>query len=178
MLAAQLHAKEVRSRLWHPVNGRESSEIEVVSKAELARKAKAAEVNAEIHRLEERRRDLIASLIEAHERTQFQFGMPAVDDGVKVITFAHIVSAVCQFYQRPRVHVFSDRRLASLVRPRQIIMFLAREHTPLSLPTIGRLCGGRDHTTVLHGAAKIALLLTSDQQLAADVATIRQAMGA
>ena len=52
--------------------------------------------------------------------------------------------------------MYSKRRPAAIVRPRQIAMYLAREMTRKSLPEIGELFGGRDHSTVLHAANKIA----------------------
>ena len=46
-----------------------------------------------------------------------------------------------------------------LVTARQIAMYLCRELTDLSLPKIGQLFGGRDHTTVMHAERKIKTLL-------------------
>ena len=50
----------------------------------------------------------------------------------------------------------SSKRSRNIAYPRQIAMYLCREITGLSLPKIGELFGGRDHTTVLHGCEKIA----------------------
>jgi chromosomal replication initiator protein len=52
--------------------------------------------------------------------------------------------------------MYSKKRPANIARPRQIAMFLAKELTQKSLPEIGELFGGRDHTTVLHAVRKIA----------------------
>lgn len=54
------------------------------------------------------------------------------------------------------VFILSVERPASIARPRQIAMYLAKELTQKSLPEIGELFGGRDHTTVLHAVRKIA----------------------
>lgn len=62
--------------------------------------------------------------------------------------------------------VLSHRRTARVVRPRQMIMWLARELTPRSLPEIGRSLGGRDHTTVLHGCRRIDQLRQNDPDFA------------
>lgn len=52
-------------------------------------------------------------------------------------------------------------------RPRQIAMYSIRQLCPhMSLPHIGRLLGGRDHTTVLHGVMKIESLLHTDDRIA------------
>jgi chromosomal replication initiator protein len=52
--------------------------------------------------------------------------------------------------------MYSKRRPANIARPRQIAMYLAKELTQKSLPEIGELFGGRDHTTVLHAVRKIS----------------------
>jgi chromosomal replication initiator protein len=50
----------------------------------------------------------------------------------------------------------SERRHNPVCRARQIYFYVARKMTPHSLPSIGRSCGGRDHSTVLHGCQKVA----------------------
>jgi len=52
--------------------------------------------------------------------------------------------------------MYSKRRPANIALPRQIAMYLAKELTQKSLPEIGELFGGRDHTTVLHAVRKIS----------------------
>jgi len=56
----------------------------------------------------------------------------------------------------------SKKRTRSIAYPRQIAMYLCRELTDLSLPKIGEIFGGRDHTTVLHGYDKICSELKKD----------------
>lgn len=55
----------------------------------------------------------------------------------------------------PRASIVSERRSLDLVKARQIIFWLARRYTPLSLPQIGRQIGGRHHATVLHGVRRV-----------------------
>lgn len=50
--------------------------------------------------------------------------------------------------------IMSDRRTASWVKARQVLMWMGHAYTTLSLPQIGRVCG-RDHTTVLHSTRKV-----------------------
>lgn len=73
---------------------------------------------------------------------------------------------------------FSDmvsvRRHRSIVRPRQIAMYLSKELTPSSLPEIGRKFGGRDHTTVMHAIEKVKELIDSDKKMAEDIHHLRQ----
>jgi chromosomal replication initiation ATPase DnaA len=57
---------------------------------------------------------------------------------------------VIQFYKRTEAEIISPRRLREYAEVRSVIINLLRELTSLSLPEIGRILGGRDHTTVLH----------------------------
>lgn len=63
-------------------------------------------------------------------------------------------------------------RKQRLVKARHMAMFLCRRHTDLSLPRIGRLLGGRDHTTVIHGIAKTKERMRSDPDLARQVSKL------
>ncbi len=72
------------------------------------------------------------------------------------ISVENIQKTVADFYKIKVSDMYSKKRPASIVRPRQIAMYLAKELTQKSLPEIGELFGGRDHTTVLHAVRKIA----------------------
>jgi chromosomal replication initiator protein len=63
---------------------------------------------------------------------------------------------VADYYKIKIADMYSKKRPASIARPRQIAMYLAKELTQKSLPEIGELFGGRDHTTVLHAVRKIS----------------------
>ena len=58
-----------------------------------------------------------------------------------------------------------DRRSQNIVYPRQVAMYLSRELTDSSLPKIGKVFGGRDHTTVIHATSKIARLIREDRSV-------------
>jgi chromosomal replication initiator protein len=53
-------------------------------------------------------------------------------------------------------------------------MYLLREETGASLPQIGALLGGRDHTTVLYGCERIADLIEKDDKMRREVVSLRQ----
>lgn len=76
---------------------------------------------------------------------------------------------VANHYNVTRADILSSRRTATVVRPRQIAMYLAKSLTLRSLPEIGRRFGGRDHTTVLHAVRKIEGMVTTDQELAGEI---------
>jgi chromosomal replication initiator protein len=67
----------------------------------------------------------------------------------------NIQKTVADYYKIKVSDMYSKKRPASIARPRQIAMYLAKELTQKSLPEIGELFGGRDHTTVLHAVRKI-----------------------
>ena len=69
-------------------------------------------------------------------------------------TAKRILAEICALYGVSHVDLISDRRTACLTRPRQHACYRLRMETPLSLPQIGRLMGGRDHTTILYNYRK------------------------
>jgi len=72
------------------------------------------------------------------------------------ISVENIQKTVADYYKIKIADMYSKKRPASIARPRQIAMYLAKELTQKSLPEIGELFGGRDHTTVLHAVRKMS----------------------
>ena len=85
------------------------------------------------------------------------------------ITVDEIQKTVADHFNLKQADLLSERRTRSVARPRQIAMYLCKQHTTRSYPDIGRRFGGRDHTTVLHGVRKIEELMPQDDQIARDV---------
>lgn len=92
----------------------------------------------------------------------------------KKVRIEDIQKLVANHYNVSRADLLSSRRTASVVRPRQIAMFLSKVLTLRSLPEIGRRFGGRDHTTVLHAVRKIEGLSTADRTLAQDIEFLKR----
>jgi len=90
------------------------------------------------------------------------------------VTARQIMKAASEYYQIKPMDIRGSRRLKLVVLARQMVMYLLRKELRLSLKEVGRLLGGRDHTTVLHGQEKIARLLPESEQLRVDVTTIRK----
>ena len=67
------------------------------------------------------------------------------------ITVDEIQKTVADHFNLKQADLLSERRTRSVARPRQMAMYLCKQHTTRSYPDIGRRFGGRDHTTVLHG---------------------------
>ncbi|WP_255534643.1 chromosomal replication initiator protein DnaA [Polynucleobacter sp. JS-Polo-80-F4] len=94
------------------------------------------------------------------------------------ISVENIQKAVADFYSIKVADMYSKKRPANIARPRQIAMFMAKELTQKSLPEIGELFGGRDHTTVLHAVRKIADERSHDGQLNHEIHVIEQTLKA
>ncbi len=71
------------------------------------------------------------------------------------VTVELIQKTVADYYKIKVADMYSKRRPSAIAMPRQVAMYLAKELTQKSLPEIGELFGGRDHTTVLHAVRKI-----------------------
>jgi chromosomal replication initiator protein len=72
------------------------------------------------------------------------------------VTVELIQKTVADYYKIKVADMYSKRRPTAIALPRQVAMYLAKELTQKSLPEIGELFGGRDHTTVLHAVRKIS----------------------
>ncbi|WP_159590162.1 chromosomal replication initiator protein DnaA [Chelativorans xinjiangense] len=81
---------------------------------------------------------------------------------------------VARHYNVSKTELLSNRRTRTIVKPRQVAMYLAKVMTPRSLPEIGRRFGGRDHTTVLHAVRKIEGLSGNDGQLAQEIELLKR----
>jgi chromosomal replication initiator protein len=87
-------------------------------------------------------------------------------EGGKVqISASLIMSQVTDFYSVSVEDMCGSSRANNVVTARQIAMYLCRELTDLSLPKIGELFGGKDHTTVLYAVRKIAVLLREQRSV-------------
>jgi chromosomal replication initiator protein len=92
----------------------------------------------------------------------------------KRVRIEDIQRVVARHYNVSKTDLLSNRRTRTIVKPRQIAMYLAKVMTPRSLPEIGRRFGGRDHTTVLHAVRKIEDLATADTTLAQELELLRR----
>ncbi|MES2624020.1 MAG: chromosomal replication initiator protein DnaA [Pseudomonadota bacterium] len=86
----------------------------------------------------------------------------------KLISVDNIQRTVAEYYKIKMADMISKRRNRSVARPRQIAMCLSKELTNHSLPEIGTLYGGRDHTTVLHACRTINDLRKSSTDIDED----------
>jgi len=90
----------------------------------------------------------------------------------KLVTIDNIQKTVAEYYKIKVADLLSKRRSRSVARPRQMAMALSKELTNKSLPEIGDLFGGRDHTTVLHACRKIASLREETHDIKEDYSNL------
>jgi chromosomal replication initiator protein len=126
----------------------------------------AKNVRSNVRELEGALRKILAYSRFNQKEISIQLAREALRDLLSIqnrqIGIENIQKTVADFYKIKVSDMYSKKRPASIARPRQIAMYLAKELTQKSLPEIGELFGGRDHTTVLHAVRKIG---TERQQL-------------
>jgi chromosomal replication initiator protein len=119
----------------------------------------AKNVRANVRELEGALRKVLAYSRFTHKDIQIGLAREALRDLLSIqnrqISVENIQKTVADFYKIKVADMYSKKRPASIARPRQIAMYLAKDMTKKSLPEIGELFGGRDHTTVLHAVRKI-----------------------
>jgi chromosomal replication initiator protein len=90
------------------------------------------------------------------------------------ITPDQVIVAVSEHFGVDMRVIQGRGRSRNIVVPRQVAMYLLREETECSLVDIGKLLGGRDHTTVMYGCDKIAEEINADNRLRNEVLSIRE----
>ena len=155
--------KAAAARLEKPPEIEAPKEVYKITPEELRQEAlqeserKALELTKEISRLRD-------ALDQMEEQTSDQ------------ITLRQIILAVCAYYNVPKIDLLSKRRNSHLTIARHVAFYLARKHTLMSQPMIGKFMK-RDHTSVIHGVRKIANQALTDPILAEDIKIIETELG-
>jgi chromosomal replication initiator protein len=120
----------------------------------------AKNVRSNVRELEGALRKILAYSRFNQKEISIQLAREALRDLLSIqnrqVSVENIQKTVADYYKIKVADMYSKKRPASIARPRQIAMYLAKELTQKSLPEIGELFGGRDHTTVLHAVRKIS----------------------
>ncbi len=90
------------------------------------------------------------------------------------ITADQVLATVADFYRVDITDLTGRSRSKEVVVPRQMAMYLLREETGASLPQIGDLLGGRDHTTVMYAHEKVAGEIETNNQRRREVLAIKE----
>ena len=96
----------------------------------------------------------------------------------RLVNVENIQKTVAEYFKIRVSDLVSAKRTRSVARPRQAAMALSKELTNHSLPEIGQMFGGRDHTTVLHACRKVVELKESDAKFAEDYSNLLRTLSA
>jgi chromosomal replication initiator protein len=140
----------------------------------------AKNVRANVRELEGALRKVLAYARFTHKDVNIVLAREALRDLLSIqnrqVGVENIQKTVADFYKIKVADMFSKKRPASIARPRQIAMYLAKEMTKKSLPEIGEHFGGRDHTTVLHAVRKIGDERTRNPELNQQLHVLEQTL--
>ena len=131
----------------------------------------ATNIKSNIRELEGALTKIVAlSKLETNKEITIELAEEALKDlisssAAREITPEYIIQIVCDHFQITPLDIASQKRNRDIVLPRQIAMYLCRDMTAVPLQTIGKSLGGRDHTTVLHGADKISNEIVKNDSL-------------
>ncbi|MBQ6922643.1 MAG: chromosomal replication initiator protein DnaA [Clostridia bacterium] len=85
-----------------------------------------------------------------------------------------IINCVCEFYKVAKTEVLGKKKNNEFVEPRQICMYLITDMMNLPLITVGKIMGGRDHSTVVYSRDKIAEQMKTDAKLSTEINDIKK----
>lgn len=88
----------------------------------------------------------------------------------------HIIDVICSHYSIGKRALLGKGRSRMMSFPRQMLMYIIRTELNLPLEEVGRLVGGRDHSTVIHGVDKVTQLASSDNVVREDILRIKNAL--
>jgi chromosomal replication initiator protein len=137
----------------------------------------AKQVQSNVRELE----GALTRLIATAEMTGRPVSVPTARDSLadlvskrSQITPSQVIETVAKYFNISVPEMVSASRSKELAQPRQLAMYLLRQETEASLPEIGGLLGGRDHTTVLHGVDRVKVRLENEEKLRRDVMSLRE----
>jgi chromosomal replication initiator protein len=140
----------------------------------------AKNVRANVRELEGALRKVLAYSRFSHKDINIHLAKDALKDLLSIqnrqVGVENIQKTVADFYKIKVADMYSKKRPASIARPRQIAMYLAKDMTKKSLPEIGELFGGRDHTTVLHAVRKIGAERSTNPELNQQLHVLEQTL--
>jgi len=87
-----------------------------------------------------------------------------------------VIASVLKFYSLSKKQLLGESRVKQFALPRQLLMYLLRTELSLPYEEVGRLVGGRDHTTVMHAVDKITQMASGDVQIREDIQGIKNSL--
>ena len=92
----------------------------------------------------------------------------------KEVTPQLIIEVVAEHFNISMDEMISKKRTSEVAKPRQIAMYLCKQMTDSPLEAIGSLLGGRDHSTIIHGANKVSTEIEKDDNLKKQIDAIKK----
>ena len=102
----------------------------------------------------------------------------SLKESVRRVSEEDVLSAVARYFSIDKSTLKGKKRDRTTAQARHVSMYLLREEVQLPLATIGRVMGGRDHTTVIHACRRIERQLEADTRLRRDMMNIRESLAA
>ncbi len=97
--------------------------------------------------------------------------------GARILSPQEVMNTVADYYHVPLAQIKGERRFKHIVWPRQVLMYLLHKDGGLPLEEVGRLIGGRDHTTVIHANGRVGVEINTNMNIAAEVENLRKKLG-
>lgn len=98
----------------------------------------------------------------------------AADGQARIVTPNEVINLVATYFGVGVQQLKGERRTQAIAWPRQILMYLLRTDLKLPLEEVGRLIGGRDHTTVMHADKKVVLAMQEDASIHNQIGDIKK----
>ena len=140
----------------------------------------AKKISSNIRELEGALRRLVAHSELVNRPINLQLAQQLLHDLLKAndrkVTVEDIQKKVADYFNIRFNDMVSVRRSRIVARPRQVAMYLSKTYTPKSLPEIGRMFGGRDHTTVMHAIKKVQELCKVDSSFAEHIKVLKRTL--
>jgi chromosomal replication initiator protein len=102
----------------------------------------------------------------------------SADTGDRVIKAnpIDVISTISKYYSIKKRDLLGESRARPIARPRQVLMYILKTQLGLPLEEVGRLVGGRDHTTVMHAVDKITQLASESGDIRGDIEGIKKTL--
>ncbi len=140
----------------------------------------ANKISSNVRELEGALRRLIAHSELVNRPINLEVAQQLLHDLLKVndrrVSVEDIQKKVADYFNIRFNDMVSVRRSRVVARPRQVAMYLSKTFTPKSLPEIGRMFGGRDHTTVMHAIKKVQELCRVDSSFAEHIKVLKRTL--
>ncbi|MBF95926.1 MAG: Chromosomal replication initiator protein DnaA [Alphaproteobacteria bacterium MarineAlpha9_Bin4] len=140
----------------------------------------AKKISSNVRELEGALRRLVAHSELVNRPINLQVAQQLLHDLLRAnnrkVTVEDIQKKVADYFNIRFNDMVSVRRSRIVARPRQVAMYLSKNFTPKSLPEIGRMFGGRDHTTVMHAIKKVQELCKVDPSFAEHIKVLKRTL--